>query len=271
VTTFFVRPDHHYQTYVDYWRLVELGGYPVITAGSMDASNPDHTYILTMQNLGAWQDAGLGWPNAKARIIYWELEWITSGYQGVVPGLNEFWTSDRWHAQQLGYQFVPMGSHASLVNVSAATRWNGGALWDICTLAYMGPYRRQVIVNKIDQRNYKFAPNSAWDGERIEQLEHSRVMLNVHQHDEFPCVAAQRFALAAATGMPLISEECHDPYPFVAGEDFLSARAEDLPALIAQVLDNGWGRDIAASMLYKACSEYRFDRNVERSLEGVTV
>lgn len=271
MTTFFVKPDHHYQTYTDYWRMVELAHYPIVSVGNMDASNPDHTYILTMQNIGAWQDAGLGWPDAKARIIYWELEWFDKGHQGVVPGLNEFWASDRWYANQLGYTFVPLGSHPLLVNVSAATRWNGGALWDVCTLAYMGPARRQTVVNKVKQRGIKLAPNSAWHTERIEQLEQSRVMLHVHQHKQFPCVPAQRFALAAATGLPLVSEECHDPYPFVAGEDFLSASAADLPAMVAQMLNNGWGRSMAAKMLYKACSEYRFDLNVERALEGVRV
>ena len=271
MTTFFVSPDHHYPQYVDYWRLVELGHYPIVSPGNMEAGNADHTYILTMQNLDAWQDAGLGWPDAKARIIYWDLEWSDKSHLDTVPGLHEFWTSDRWYAQQRGYQFVPLGSHALLGNVNAATRWKGGALWDVCLLAYMGPYRRQVIINKIEERRCRIAPNSAWGSERIEQLERSRVMLNTHQHDAYPCVAAQRFALAAAAGLPLISEECRDPFPFVPGEDFISATAADLPGAVATTLDNGWGRDIAAKMLYKACSEYRFDRNVERALEGVKV
>jgi hypothetical protein len=271
MTTFFVRPDHHYQPYVDYWRLVELAHYPIISVGNIEASNPEHTYILTMQNLDAWQDAGLGWPDAKARIVYWDLEWRDRSYQDTVPGLNEFWTSDRWYAEQRGYDFVPLGSHALLVNINASKRWQGNALWDVCILSYMGPPRRQTVVNKIEQRRYRVAPNSAWDGERIEQLERSRLMLHIHQHDAYRCVAAQRFALAAAAGIPLISEDCHDPYPFIPGEDFISASADDLPGAVATALDNGWGRDIAAKMLYKACSEYRFDRNVERALEGVRV
>jgi len=270
MTTFFVRPDHEYMTYVDYWRLVELANYPIISAGNMDASNADHTYILTMQNLGVWQYAGLGWPDAKARIIYWDLEWSDVSYLDTVPGMNEFWTSDRWYAAQRGYRFVPLGSHPDLVKVEAAKRWNGSAQWDICTLSYMGPYRRQMAINSIDGK-YTIAPNSAWNDERLEQLERSKVMVHIHQHDDYPCVAAQRFALAAAAGLPLISEECRDPFPFVPGEDFISAPHGSIAGAVATILDNGYGRDLAASMLYKACSEYRFDRNVERALEGVVV
>ena len=272
MTTFFVRPDHHYDSYTDYWRLVELAGYEACTVGDMDATNAEHTYILTMQNLDAWQDAGLGWPDAKARIIYWDLEWRDKGYQGVVPGLHEFWTSDRHYAKLREYTFVPLGSHSRLVNVNPARRWTGNALWDVCTLAYMGPPRRQSVVNEIEGRQIIVAPNSAWGDEREMQLELSRLMLHVHQFDEYLCVPAQRFAMAAAAALPLVSEVCADPYPLEPGVDFIAAPTADLPAIVENTLQSeGKTRQMVAILYDKMCNQYRFDRNVEKALSAEAV
>lgn len=273
MTTFFVRPDHHYDSYIDYWRLVKLAGYHTCSVGDMDAGNAEHTYILTMQNLDVWQDAGLGWPDAKARIIYWDLEWRDKAYHDTVPGLREFWTSDRHYATMRDYTFVPLGSHPQLVIVDPGKRWNGGALWDLCLLAYMGPPRRQDVINKVQTRRLNVAPNSAWGDERIMQLERSRAMLHIHQHDDYPCVAGQRWALAASAAMPLISEACVDPYPFEPGADFISAEHDDLAVITAEFIKyDGKLRQIAASLYDKACNQYRFERNIEKALhlEGVT-
>lgn len=268
MTTIFVRPGHEYDSYTDYWRLVELAGYPIIGIDAIDPRRDDVTYILTMLNLGYMAANSGGWPDAKARIIYWDLEWHDVSYKDVIPGVSEWWTSDRWYAQQRSYEFVPLGSHPHLVSVNPTRRWRGGAVWDVSVLAYMQPPRRHSIYNKLNGRALRMAPNSAWGHEREQQLEESRCMLHIHQHDEFPCVAAQRFALAASAAIPLVSETMLDPFPLVAGEDYIEANHDDLVGATMTLLHNDQGRDLAASLHHRLCSEYRFDNNVERALAG---
>lgn len=261
----FIKPDHHYDSYTDYWRLVELCGFPVATLADIEPFS-DHTYILTMLNLGAWQDAGLGWAGASARIIYWDLEWHDRDYHHVVPGLNEFWTSDRWYAQARGYKFVPLGSHQDLVQCSLTARWNGDAEYDVALMAYMGPPRRQDVLNEMRGRGLRIAPN-AWGEERRQLLQASKVMVNVHQHDEYPCVAAQRWALAASAGLPVITEHCADSAPFVDGEDYLGCDRMDIPTAVKMLFrDPHQGQRLVANFMRKACGEYRFDRNVWEAL-----
>jgi hypothetical protein len=91
-------------------------------------------------------------------------------------------------------------------------------------------------------------------------------MVHVHQHDKWPCVPVQRFALAAAAGVPLISETCLDPYPFRPGVDFISAGYPYLVAAPHSMITNGQGRDLVANMRQRACDKFRFDKNVVRAL-----
>lgn len=261
----FIRPDHHYDSYTDYWRLVDLCGFDTGTLGDIDPAS-DNTYILTMQNLEAWEAAGLGWPETRARIVYWDLEWCDQSYKKTVPGLNEFWAPDRWYAHLHGYKFVPLGSHPDLVQCSLTARHNSSAVYDVALLAYMGPPRRQDVANEMQGRGMVVAPN-AWGDERRDILEGASVMVHVHQFEEFPTVAAQRWALAASAGLPLLTEPCVDSAPFVDGLDYWSAERLDLPTA-AQLLikDSDSARKLAANMYRKACGEYRFDKNVREAL-----
>lgn len=261
----FIRPDDHYDSYTDYWRLVDLCGFPTGTLADIQPHS-DNTYILTMLNLGAWQDAGLGWPGASARIIYWDIEWHDVDYHHVVPGLNEFWSSDRWYAQARGYTFVPMGSHQDLIQCSYTARWNGAALYDVVLMAYMGPPRRQDVANEMKAAGLMIAPN-AWGEQRTRNLQQSKIMVNIHQHDAYPCTAAQRWAMAASAGLPLLTEHCADSSPYIDGEDYWGADKGEL-ATAAKILayDADAGRKLAANFMRKACGEYRFDKNVRRAL-----
>lgn len=254
----FARTRTPYKTYEDFWRLVELSKFDTCYVDEIDASDADKTYIITPMN-GEWKH---GWPDAQARIIYWNLEW---GKPDDVPGLAEVWTSDRYHAEKTGARFVPLGSHPALVHVQIAARWIDPQ-WDVALLAYMEPYRRAKALHQMKDAGLNIAPNG-WDDERLCVLERARCMVNVHQLDEWPCLPVQRFALAAAAGIPLISEDCVDPYPFRPGEDFVSAPRDELASVARNMLSNGQGRNLVASMWQRACVEFRFDVNVRAALE----
>lgn len=259
----FVKPRHQYDSYVDYWKLVALAGYPTVFEDQIDPRS-DNTYILTMLNLDAIADGG-GWPEARARLIYWDLEWHDKSFAGRIPGLNEFWTPDRSYAQRQGYQHVPLGSHPMLVTVNPTLRWQLPE-WDVCLLAYMGPWRRQEVLSGLQVRGITIAPASAWGAARDRQLGASRCMVHVHQHDDFPTIAAQRFALAACAALPLVSETIADPFPLVPGRDYLEADRLDIPAAVGSLLRNRQGRDLAANLWETLCQTYRFEKNVQQAL-----
>lgn len=259
--TTFCRTRYHYDSYTDFFRLAELCGYPVIYVDEIPRDAPDETYIISPLN-GEWK----GGVETSGRVIWWNLEWGLG--DGAPDGVDEIWTSDRYHAQEIGARFVPLGSHPGLLgNLQPATRW-AKHKWDVALLAYMGPHRRQHVVPALEQRGLRVAERG-WGDERRDILEYSRCMLNVHQLDEWPCVPVQRFALAAAAAIPLVSEEMRDPYPYEPGVDFLSAAYGDVIQATVTLLGNSMGRNLAGSLHAKACGDFRFDLNVERALEGV--
>jgi hypothetical protein len=56
--------DGGYRYYIDFFKLVELSGYPLIPLSQLDPQS-DNTYIITPLN-DEWLD---GWQQPKARII----------------------------------------------------------------------------------------------------------------------------------------------------------------------------------------------------------
>lgn len=254
----FVRGWHEYESYVDYWRLVELAGFSTCRLDEMRLDDPDATYIVTPLN-GETQP---GFPGARARIILWDLEWHEP--YPTPPGIAALWASDAWYAAHIGAAFVPLGSHPDLVPVFNEP---DAAVWDVCLLAYPS-LRRQPFYHALQERGLSLAPNG-WGAARNHVLRHSRAMVHVHQHDAFPCIPAQRFALAASARIALVSEACTDPTPFVAGMDFISVPARELPDAVARVVRGRHTRALAYNLHERACVEFPFRLNVLNALEGV--
>jgi len=204
----FCRTRHVYSSYVDFWHLVELSGFPCIYVDQIDPHS-DNVYIFTPLN-GENQD---GWNNPKAQIILWDLEWrldLNNGADGVgvsVPGVERIWASDAWYAEAIGAEYVPLGSHPGLAE--GYTENSNGKTFDAAVMAYLGPYRRNNMVNRLRDAGVVIAPNG-WAQERHDILRASRSMLHIHQHDGIQTVAPQRWALTAAYELPLISETVID-------------------------------------------------------------
>lgn len=202
----FLRPRHVYDSYSDVYRLVQLAGYPLLY---FDEAQPDsdHTYIVLLLN-GENQQ---GWPDARARFIWWDLEWRLDGPYPTIPGVSEVWASDAWYAQRVGARYVPMGSHAGLADGPAAD----GTRYDFAMMSYF-TYRRQWVRDRLLERGLTLAPN-AWGEERHAVLSATRAMLHVHQLDNVNTVAPGRFALAAAYSLPVISERLDERGVFEYG------------------------------------------------------
>lgn len=203
----FVQPDHAYGSYTDYWRLVELSGYPLIHESEMDQFS-DNTYILSGPGVPAVHG---GWPDAKARIIFHNIEWYDAAAYANMPGV-EVWDADKWHAGLIGAKYVPLGSHPGLPDIPLV---DTPKQYDAAMMAYLPPRREQIVYN-CSQFGVSLAPRG-WGLERHTILQQSKSMLHVHQHDYAHAIAPQRWALAAAYKLPVISESVNDKGVFTHG------------------------------------------------------
>lgn len=199
VDVIFARPRWDYQSYSDLWRLIELSGFPLIYMDEMDLQS-DNTYIFS-QPPTDWHH---GWDNPRARIIYWAIEWYLDVDYQVIPGV-ELWSADKWYADRISAKYVPMGSHPALNPHPDDTTEK---LYDVATL-WAGSYNRYHADDLIKQQGLNIAPNG-WGDERHRILSQSRMMVAVHQYPEAKTVAPQRWALAAAYKLPILSETLTD-------------------------------------------------------------
>lgn len=197
----FARTRYTYDSYQDFWRLVELSGYDTCYVDEIDPHSLN-TYIFTPDN----GETRNGWPGATARIIHYQLEWCIhpNDQSPRPPGVSEMWTMDPWHAERIGAKYVPIGSHPAL----RQSVTDEPPVYDIALMAYQSN-RRQLITRDLQRAGFRLAPN-AWAGERDRILGRSRAMLHIHQHDSVPGMAALRVALAAAYQLPYITETVSD-------------------------------------------------------------
>lgn len=205
---FFVKTKTHYDPYMDYFRLAELSGYPVIYIDEMDAYDASKTYIFTPLN----GENNNGWRDAKANIILHDMEWRlkesdyawTESDLTIPQGVKRVWTSDKWYAERIGAQYVPLGSHTGLAGDAQPAE----TPCDVAPLCYRSG-RRSDMLGQLTLRGVTHTPN-AWGAERDALLKVSTAVVHIHQHDKVPTVAPLRFAIAAAWHKPLISEAVHD-------------------------------------------------------------
>lgn len=218
----FARPRHNYDSYTDLYRLIELSGYPLIYFDEVEPDS-DNLYIMTVVN----GENMHGWRNPRARIVLWDLEWRLDGEYPRIPGISRIWASDKWYAGQIGAQYVPLGSRAELAQDYPHVE---GKAYDLALMMYLGPYRRNNLVNKIKSDGLRIAPN-AWGQDRHDALCQSRAMLHIHQHDNIYTVAPLRFAIAAAYKLPIFSETIRDK-GIITHSHLIEGSYQTLPKLI---------------------------------------
>ncbi len=195
----FFRSRYEYGSYSDLHRLIELSGYPLVFIDQLDAQT-DNLYLLTVRNGELPEN---GYPDAKATIWHYNLEW--SVYPPLA-GITRTFSADKWFAANNGMDYLPIGSHADLALSPAV---NGSrADTDVAMLAYMTGRREQVAYD-MRLRGLRLAGNM-WNPERDAMLRSTRAIVNVHQLDNVPALAAQRAALAAAYKLPFITETLAD-------------------------------------------------------------
>lgn len=195
----FARPRWEYQSYSDFWRLVELSGYPLIFIDDIDPQS-DNCYIFSTPATDWFH----GWQNPRARIINYNIEWYLDVDYSVIPGV-EIWSPDKAYAERIGAQYVPLGSH---VDLNPTPSEKPEKKYDVITL-WAASYRRYTGYDMLQRFGVQRAPDG-WGEDRHRNFLQSRAMCIVHQNEDAHYVAAQRWALAAAYKLPIISECVED-------------------------------------------------------------
>lgn len=283
----FCQSRYEYQSYSDYFNLVRLSGFPLIYVDEIDPDS-DNTYIFSTPQT-YWHDGTErhGWENPRARIIFYNLEWYEDVDYSIIPGV-EIWSPDKWWAERISAKYVPMGSHPNLVGYWAASSGDGKLVkswfppeggkpltdaqlnaekkYDAVTL-WADSYRRYHAQDLLQSNAVTIAPKG-WGSERDDILIRSRCMVSVHQKDGLPTVAPQRWCLAAAYHLPMITETLADPGLFTSPVRLMC----DL-GYIGRFTAN-WLRpenanalaNIGDSLHHLLCERYTFRKGIEDAL-----
>jgi hypothetical protein len=261
----FARTRHDYGSYADFWKLVELSGFPTCYVDEVDASDASKCYIATPLN-GEWQQ---GWPGARATIIHWDLEWRTPEDYPDIPGVADTWCSDAWYANRINARYVMMGSHPSLargtppepVTIYGNDSILGSVLptdeYDVAFLAYM-TYRRQYLWDRLPVQK---SPTSAWGDARHYILTHTKAYLHIHQLDDVRTLPPLRLVVAAAYKLPFITETVDAPGVFA--DCILQEPYGSMAANIRARLTRADLADFGEALYEKLCVAWTFRQRVE--------
>jgi hypothetical protein len=277
----FCRTRYFYQSYTDFWSLVELSEFPTCFIDEVDLRTDAIFIIPTINGEVRPHLDNHREDEKRAKIIWWNLERcvevLWSDLQDVrrpvfacskqsfdtLPNyVDKVWISDRLFADSMQnprIQFVPMGSHPGL-SISNRT---GNFDFDFASMSYIND-RRAGVHNQL--AHLRAAPN-AWPPERDEILNRSKLFLNVHQSDHL-IGEPLRFAVAAASKCPLVSETLTDPFPMVPDVDFLFGDYQQL-GLLMHSFCSGY-RDFSSyadSLYNRLCVEFEFGKNVRGGAE----
>lgn len=251
----FVRTRHVYDSYSDLWKLVELSGFATCYMDEMDVNRKSRTYILPTLN----GEVGDGWQGAKARLIHLNMEW--DAYPPT-PGIRETWHFDKWFASEIGAKYVPFGGHAGL------REGDTSAVSTACDVAFLGYIipRRQQMQHDLKQVGLTLSPSSAWGDERHAVLAGSRVYGHIHQHENKHGIPALRLVVAAAYGLPFITEQCADAGRFA--DAIMQAPYHYFAGFTRDWLRDEWNMLKAKGDALRGllCEDFTFRKSVEAAL-----
>jgi len=263
----FVKTRHQYDSYNDFFHLVELSDFPTIYTDEVDITTPG-VFIVCPMN-GEWRPHIDNQQDKirNAHLILWNLE-RPSGSAGAIGKygqsnremiykrqLDEVWVSDRRLAEETSLRFVPLGSDEGLGEPGSDKQY------DFCHMSYEVPRRTHIY------KHFKNIGPNAWPPDRDEILKRSKFAVNVHQ-DVHPFQEPLRFALFAAYGLPIISEEIYDSFPW--SEDYMAyADFDGLPGKIKAALKDDYQqwRDVGLIARQRMCYDFQFGKVVREAVE----
>ena len=268
----FVRSTANYEAYTDFWRLVELSSFPVIPAAKVELHR-DGLYIwptMDMEFIERLSREPRG--SRAAKVIFWNVErpdekpgvdvreLFQRAMGEILEWADEIWISDMsLHAIDRRTVFAILGGHAGLNECS-----HRSMTYDVAHLGRLTP-RRIELLKVNEERGLKISPNE-WGPDRSRILAASQLLLNIDRVEGLHLASPLRWALAAAYGLPIVTEEAPEPYPMTAGKDLVMAPHADLADLVVETL----GRRDILSLSHQGwetlCNRWTFRRGVEDAL-----
>lgn len=269
----FVKTRWHYPSYEDYWRMVEAAGFPTCLVDEVDVE-ADQVYVVCPLN-GEWSPMldhrlKIEGRAKKATLVSWTLEppvksdYLPNLRRTVDEGLADWiWLAYRNVAEQAAHpriRYVPFGSHAGFGS------HGGQREVDVLLLAYIS-HRRATLVSALRKEGARVV-GDAWGGEKEAALRSARFLLNVHKEPDFPVYEPIRFAVAAAYGLPIISESCADPHPYRAMVDYYETSYDAAAKTALAALSQDYGPWAAMGQRTRArmTGEFAFDSCVREAV-----
>ncbi len=286
----FVKTGHFYDSYIDFWTLVELSGFPIIPLSEVDIS--DHGVFIVSPMNGEWRPHINNQHKANkpvnAHLILWNLE-RPEGSAGSIGQyadqcrylqyglwengekikeeneekveaygrfIDEIWVSDARLADEIEQRFVTLGSDYGLGEPGTDKHY------DLCHMSYENPRRQSIY------KHLKNIGHNCWPPERDEVLKKSRFAVNIHK-DHHPFQEPLRFALFAAYGLPIISEHIFNVWPWANDQTMIITTYDGIVAKLAQMLDNDYGKwqDMGERARKMMCEEFQFGKTVRQAVE----
>ena len=267
----FAKTRYAYDSYRDFWKLVELSGFDTCFVDEIDLPL-DIVYITTPVNgeLRPHMDhrrSILKGPQ-RAKIIWWNLERpdsdgqppITDVITDILRYVDAVWVSDRHYASlDKRMHHVVLGSHAGLCRDHEPYP----AQYDYTHQSYVWG-RREAIFFPLRMSGLREGPNG-WFEERDCTLRSSRLIVNVHQTKAL-IGEPLRFAVTSAYRMAMVSETLADNYPFVPSHDHIQASFENLVETVRSSLGRNDLAEMGRNLFHRLCVEWTFSRGVREGI-----
>lgn len=276
----FVRSRIEYASYTDFWRLVELSGYRTVSAWDVDFAW-DGTYIWPVLDAFLMRPSGESAPKRRARFVFWNLERpdahlpehgprdpkeiLRAGVTELLQWVDAVWVSDRGlHAMDDRTIYAVLGGHTGL---RSRDRLPGDPSIHVLHLGQKTARRREIL-SRIRERGHRVMSESLWGHDRSFALADSRLLLSIDRVDGLHVAAPLRYALAAAWGLPILSEAVPDLHPLVPGDSILMAGYPDLADAVERALSEPKRLEEIAHKAYHTYGvEWTFRRGVREAID----
>lgn len=261
----FSRTRHNYDSYSDFWRIVELSGYPIVYYDQIDFQS-DNLYIHCPMN-GSYREHIKNHIDRRCKVGHWLLERPDEGLEGYISANKELVdirfvdfniVSDAQLAKDTGFHYVPLGTHADFGTPGDSK------IYDFCGLMSFTDHRAwlfrspQLLQTRVGRLT--LAPNG-WGEFRNHTLQSSRFGLNIHK-DRYPYCEPIRFAIFASYGLPFVTEWIHEGH--IYGHAAISCSLTDAIAMMNRVVGDyaGWVQQglwlrerLTGEFSFRACLE----------------
>ena len=278
----FVDPRHYYNSYKELSRLIHLSGFKRCYTDEVNISS-DCVYVFYLVNGELWHNgptgplSQIGTQRKRAKLVLWRLENGSSRStypEDIDSYFDEFWYPDRACVKHVGcrekVRFVPIGGHTGMGFVSPTEMQ-----YDLIHLSYV-THRRSMVYSALEKSHgASIAPNDpgdfvvsneqAWSN-RAALLNRVKFMLDIRQEDHAPYIAPLRYNIAAACGLPVITERPEDPFPFELGKHIIPVEYSRIVSQVLEMLpQHEHYRHVGHELHRLLCVDMTFRRCIEEA------